>query len=557
MKIALYLRVSSDVQDFNRQKVDLTAKAISEGNEIAFIFSDKISGLKDEKDRPELNQLLKLTKDDIEAVYISELSRLSRNPTHLKVLMDQFTSKGINIYSLTQNINTLNKDGKVEFTTALMVSILSEYSSYELTLKNQRVASGKKDAIFTKGNSYTTKPPFGYKKENKKLVINIQEAEVVSEIFNKYANGEGIADLIQYMNLKKIPTRNTDFIKKSTFQVNKSRTINKEDIKWGKSSIKAILNNTVYCGYKIISGDNKILTPAIISEDLFLNCKSEMSKRRTSTDKSKKHDFMFRGYFTCGECGKQMLGYKNLGYKNHPDLIYRCADKTHKKLLSFNGCNNASIFKNHMESMVWDTIKYSYQTLRNRQIAEGNITSVNDKIEEATSQIEAINRELTRLSNESERLVKLYVKGIFSEESLDKEQKIINAEYESLIKLKSKLETSRIDLRGTLKAIANIELNYFDLAEAEKSYQLQKEAARELVKEITIHKIDSEYTVFEIDFKAGYSNYIIRQTWTKKYQIVDGKMFVYNRTDKLFNFSSDNDSKFRVDTLFADLQRNY
>ncbi len=55
MKIALYLRVSTDVQDFNRQKTDLTAKVLNEGNEVCCIFSDKISGFKKDKDRPDLN----------------------------------------------------------------------------------------------------------------------------------------------------------------------------------------------------------------------------------------------------------------------------------------------------------------------------------------------------------------------------------------------------------------------------------------------------------------------------------------------------------------------
>lgn len=529
MKIALYLRVSTDVQDYNRQKNDLTALVDKEKNEIAYIFSDKVSGFKDERNRPDLKKLIQLTKKDIDAVYITELSRLSRNPTHLKILIEEFTEKGINVFSLTQNINTLNKDGKPEFMTNLMVSIVSEFSSYEVSLKNQRVASGKKDSILSKGNSYTYKPPFGYKKDGKKLVIHDQEAEIIKEIFSKYANGESIKDLVQYLNLKKVPTRNTDFMKRTEFKVNKTTAINKSDIKWGKSSIRNILRNTVYCGYKEIQGGDEIATPAIISEVLFAKCQDEIRGRIVNTDKSLKNDFMLRGLFICGECRKQFLGSKS-----HGSLLYKCSDRTHIKSNSYIGCRNTSIFKIHVEEMVWSAIKDTYQQLKTDQIKEGNIVTLTNDIENYTEQINSIKKEIISLDDESGRMVKLYAKGSIPDAILDKEQKRINNEKSQLMKKLEQIQSLNLNAKATRQAIEEMNANPFDLAEVEKSYHLQKEAVREIIKEIIIYKIDNKFTVFKLIFKAGYTQNIIRETWRKKCQLVDSYNLTFDPITKLF-----------------------
>jgi DNA invertase Pin-like site-specific DNA recombinase len=550
MKIALYLRVSSDVQDYNRQKSDLTAKAISEGNEIAFTYSDKISGFKDDKDRPELNKLLQLTKADVDTIYISEFTRLSRNPTYLKVLIDQFTEKGINIYSLSQNLNTLNSEGKVELTTSIIISIFSEYGKYEIDLKNMRSKSGKKESITVKGNSYTSKPPYGYKKEgelkNKKLVVNELEAETVTYIFEKYSTGTSIKELVQYLNLKNIPTRNSDFMKKEEFKVNKTTSISKDSIKWGKSSVRNILRNTVYCGYvdtyerdskKNVVSTTRIETPAIISEELFIKCQDEIKGRITNTDKTRTNNFMLRGIFVCGECGKQFVGTRS-----HQSLLYKCSDKTQVKTNSYIGCRNASIYKENIEPIIWNTVKGAYSELRSKQIKSGNIDSLNNHILECVEQIESIESNLNRLANESGRILKLYAKGLFTDIQIEKEQKQINLEVDALTKSKRKLQAEIVNSKDTLEAISSIENKPYDLSEVDKSFDLQKQAVHELVKEVLIFKVNNKYTVFQINFKAGYSYFLIRETWTKKYVVLDGNIYSFNKEEMTFSYTGINET---------------
>jgi len=536
MKIALYLRVSTDVQDFNRQKSDLTAKVLKEGNEVTCIFSDKISGFKKDKDRPELNRLLQLTKHDVDAIYITELSRLSRNPTYLRVLLDEFNEKGINVYSLVQNLNSLNSEGKPEFTTDMMISMLSQYSAYEVKLKDQRIKSGKKESVLIKGNSYTPKPAYGYMKVEKKLTIQPIEAEIVKGIFNKFSEGATLKELIQYMNLNNFPTRNSDFIVKDNFMVNSSKIVNKADIKWNKNSIRNILRNTVYCGYKIIASGEKIVTPAIISEELFVKVQSEITNRTNTGDRSRTNEFTLRGLLKCGNCGNMYLGSTIRG-----NLIYHCADRKHRDTNSYLGCKNSQIYKSIIEPMVWGAVKGEYRILKNTQIKEGNITKMNEIIEDCTAQIKLIDLRLNELSAETDKMVKLYLKGLFDDNTLDKEQKLINTEFASLNKTKINLQIKIADSQSTIESINTLNIldniNTIETAISEQAETINSEAIHILLKDILMYRVNIRFSVFQLNFKAGYTLNLIRETWKDRYQIINN-MYVFNKETKLFNSSS-------------------
>jgi DNA invertase Pin-like site-specific DNA recombinase len=528
MRIALYLRVSTNVQETERQRTDLTKRAKKDKAEIAYVFEDKISGFKNEKKRPDLNKLLQLTKEDIDSVYITELSRLSRDPAHFTELVDIFKQKGINIFFLAQNINTINNDNDLDFTTDISLAFFSRYSAYEIKLKNDRSASGKREAI-KRGDSYSYKPPYGYKKVDKKLCLHDDEAKIVKDIYTKYAKGESIKEIVEYLNLRQIPTRNSDFIKKESFQVNDKKTINKSEIKWGKSSVRNLLRNTVYCGHKVIKSGDEIKTPAIITSELFAKCQDEIKGRITNTDKSLKNDFMLRGIFICGECGKQYLGTRS-----HSNLLYKCSDKTHLKSNSYIGCKNTSIFKVHVEEMIWSVVKSAYILLKTKQIKEGNIINIKSKIEDYNSDIKAVDVKLDELAENSLRLLDLYTKGLYPLVTLENKQNIINSEIHSLSKRKKRLQVLKNDALSNLQAIDEMELNPFNLEEVEKVYEHRKEAIREILKDVVIFKFDNKFTVFQLNFKAGYTQNIIRDTWRKKYQLVDSYNLIFNPITKLF-----------------------
>lgn len=130
MRGAIYSRVSTIDQDYNRQTNELKEYAKYMGIEITHVFEEKESGFND--DRPEFAKLKELTKDDIDIVLVWELSRLSRRSLYLQQQIEYFTKKGI-CFQLQIFMNwdkTIQTIIKIDFNNSVPISDYSnEYFS--------------------------------------------------------------------------------------------------------------------------------------------------------------------------------------------------------------------------------------------------------------------------------------------------------------------------------------------------------------------------------------------------------------------------------------------
>ncbi len=109
-----YARVSTEQQNLDRQIDSLYKFGVD------WIYNEKITGTK--KDRPELMKMLdRMTEGD--TVVIESLSRLGRSTKDLIELTELFQSKGVNLVSLKEAIDTNTSTGKLLFT---LVSAIAE-----------------------------------------------------------------------------------------------------------------------------------------------------------------------------------------------------------------------------------------------------------------------------------------------------------------------------------------------------------------------------------------------------------------------------------------------
>ena len=110
-----YARVSTEQQNLDRQ-LDMLQKY-----GVDFIYNEKMTGTK--RNRPELEKLLeRLTEGD--TVVVESLSRLGRSTKDLIWLMETFNSKGVNLVSLKESIDTTTSIGKLLFT---LMSALAQF----------------------------------------------------------------------------------------------------------------------------------------------------------------------------------------------------------------------------------------------------------------------------------------------------------------------------------------------------------------------------------------------------------------------------------------------
>ena len=142
-KVVLYCRVSTQVQDYERQVSDLTQFAKKHQWEIAETFTEKISGAKKNDERKELTSLLSYAcVHYINRVLVTELSRLGRDTLQVLAAIDMLNKAKVSLYIMNYNIETLTPDGKVNPMTQFMITLLAEVARMERRTIKERMASG-------------------------------------------------------------------------------------------------------------------------------------------------------------------------------------------------------------------------------------------------------------------------------------------------------------------------------------------------------------------------------------------------------------------------------
>ena len=187
MRVTFYARVSSE-KDEQLNSLD---------NQISyyknFIMKNKawkyvegyidegLSGISTAK-RDNFNRMIKDAKlGQFDLIITKEITRFARNTVDSIQFTRDLINYGVGVFFQNDNINTLDEDSELRLT------IMSGIAQDELRKLSSRVKFGHQEAIkksVVLGNSRM----FGYKKENKKLVIDETEAPMVRELFELYAS---------------------------------------------------------------------------------------------------------------------------------------------------------------------------------------------------------------------------------------------------------------------------------------------------------------------------------------------------------------------------------
>lgn len=168
MTTIIYSRVSSttDRQNTDRQVSDLTAYAEANGLRMLKVFSEHISGAKQNTERPVLAECLQYAKKNkVNMILFSELSRLGRNVLNVIEVVKWLSDNAINAYFQKENLMLLDASGKVQPTTTILISCLGMVAEIERENISFRLNSGRRQAI-EKGVRMGRKVGFRYTTEN-------------------------------------------------------------------------------------------------------------------------------------------------------------------------------------------------------------------------------------------------------------------------------------------------------------------------------------------------------------------------------------------------------
>lgn len=158
MKVVIFSRVSTAIQDYQRQTDELTEYANKTGHDVVGVFEEIISGAKKNEERVVLMDMMKFIKQNkVEKVLTWELSRIGRRPSDVLWLIDQLNEMKVSLYIKNYNLDTLNDDNTINPLSQFMIQILNSVSMMERLSIRQRMESGYR-AHLRAGKSVGRKP---------------------------------------------------------------------------------------------------------------------------------------------------------------------------------------------------------------------------------------------------------------------------------------------------------------------------------------------------------------------------------------------------------------
>ena len=167
MKVVIYARVSTAIQEYDRQIGELNDYAKRMNYQVVKVFSEKISGAKKIAERNALSELLDYVRNNkIDKVLIFECSRLSRRIVDFLQVIEELNELKISLYIHQNGLETLLQDGSVNPIASLVLGIIAQFNSMERGLIRSRMESGYRN-YRDKGGKVGRKQ--GYKKSEKDM----------------------------------------------------------------------------------------------------------------------------------------------------------------------------------------------------------------------------------------------------------------------------------------------------------------------------------------------------------------------------------------------------
>ena len=138
MKVAIYVRVSTNEQTTENQVRELTEWADRAGHEIVAMYDDNgVSGAKGREYRVEFDKLLKgAVRREFDLVAAWSVDRLGRSLQDLIGFLQELHGAGVDLYLHQQALDTTTPGGKAMF------QMMGVFAEFERSMISERVKAG-------------------------------------------------------------------------------------------------------------------------------------------------------------------------------------------------------------------------------------------------------------------------------------------------------------------------------------------------------------------------------------------------------------------------------
>lgn len=151
-KVAIYCRISTQMQSTDRQEEELLKYAEQNNYKVEDVYVDVVTGFSVFEERKRYSDLLKaIDEGKIEIILFSELTRLGRNSTELLSEIQRLQDKGVALYFQKQDLWVRNS--KQDLGSKILLAVLAITTTYEIELFAERSLSGKISKITNGGRA--------------------------------------------------------------------------------------------------------------------------------------------------------------------------------------------------------------------------------------------------------------------------------------------------------------------------------------------------------------------------------------------------------------------
>jgi len=384
----VYARFSSHSQgeqSIEGQLSEAYKYATAHGYTIVHEYVDRAkSGRSD--NREQFQQMLKDTaKKQFDVIILWKVDRFGRNREEITLNKYKCKKNGVRVEYVAETIPNTPEG-------VILESVLEGFAEYYSLQLSQNIRRGQAESA-EKCQSTGGNRPMGYLTgPDKRFILDPDTAPTVKMIFDMYAAGSTVTEIITHLNSLGLRNRR-----------GKAFTNN---------SLYAVLKNEKYTGVYLYK-DKRIEggMPRIVDDDTFWKVQ-EMLKinKRAPAHKWSKAEYLLTDKLFCGKCGSGMIGESGTSKTGAKHNYYSCSKKKR-----FRECDKKSIRQAIVEDLV---INATIDLLKDDELIEfliENTWQYYQAQDESQEELNALHRELEQTEKAIANLITAIEAGILNE----------------------------------------------------------------------------------------------------------------------------------------------
>ena len=494
LRVTFYARVSSEKDEQLNSldnQISYYRNFIKKNANWEFVdgyIDEGLSGMSTKK-RENFHNMVNDAKDGLfDLVITKEITRFARNTLDSIQYTRELLSCGVGVFFQNDNINTLDEDSELRLT------IMSGIAQDELRKLSSRIKFGHQEAIkksVVLGNSRI----FGYRKDNKRLVIDEKEAEMVRELFTLYATDKySMKQLEDIFWSKGYRNNNGKKICHSTM----SNTISNPKYKGYYVGNKVKIVDMFTKKQKFLPPEEWVMfkdetgeiVPAIVSEELWEQANAVL-KRRSRDVKNRQnqcnHANLLTGKMYCTHCGR--LYYRKDSKDRKGNVLSRwiCSGKIANGATS---CPSFTIYEEEIKEVLYEVFKDTAEDAK-RIIEEytGLYAEMTEK-DASAADLKRLKDRLDLLSRKKSKLLEYNIAGQISDRDFIEMNRQITKESSEVY---SAIEETENEINSQERFKEKIEEIKTVLQKAEK------DASKEMIDSAFVNKYIDKIYVTPVD----------------------------------------------------------